>query len=126
MLLANATSTRGQEASGNSDLKKAESQKQHFLKKQRPEAYSVRPSAQEPLGHRSRVAAANHRPALRGVVRMVGVAPQGVASVLPHGTRSRGLAPAEAVGSELEVVVGPLKPGCFLPPEFRAKSLGKG
>lgn len=85
----------------------------------------MRPSAQEPLGHRSRVAAANHRPALRGMVGMVGVAPQGVASVLPHGTRSRGLAPAEAVGSELEVV-GPLKPGCFLPPEFRAKSLGKG
>lgn len=60
------------------------------------------------------------------MVGMVGVAPQGVASVLPHGTRSRGLAPAEAVGSELEVVLGPLKPGCFLPPEFRAKSLGKG
>lgn len=98
---------------------------QHFLKKQRPEAYSVRPS---PPRSRWARGAEWQLPitGLRSVVRMVGVAPQGVASVLPHGNRSRGLAPAEAVRFELEVMLGPLKPGCFLPPEFRAKSLGKG
>uniref|UniRef100_A0A8D0R2S4 ATP binding cassette subfamily C member 12 n=1 Tax=Sus scrofa TaxID=9823 RepID=A0A8D0R2S4_PIG len=50
LLLANATLTWEQEASRKSDLKKVQNPKKHFLKKQRPEAYSMNPSAQGVTG----------------------------------------------------------------------------
>ncbi|XP_072823404.1 ATP-binding cassette sub-family C member 12 isoform X4 [Vicugna pacos] len=46
LLLANATLTWEQEASRKSDLNKVQNQKKNFLQKQRPEAYSLSPSAQ--------------------------------------------------------------------------------
>ncbi|ELR47159.1 Multidrug resistance-associated protein 9 [Bos mutus] len=46
LLLANATLTWEQETSRKSGLKKMQNQKKHFLKKQRPEAYNLSPSAQ--------------------------------------------------------------------------------
>ncbi|XP_008536489.2 ATP-binding cassette sub-family C member 12 isoform X1 [Equus przewalskii] len=50
LLLANATLTWEQETSRKSDLKKVQSQKKHFLKKQRPEAYSLSPPTQGVTG----------------------------------------------------------------------------
>uniref|UniRef100_A0A4X1TYX4 ATP-binding cassette sub-family C member 12 n=2 Tax=Sus scrofa TaxID=9823 RepID=A0A4X1TYX4_PIG len=50
LLLANATLTWEQEASRKSDLKKVQNPKKHFLKKQRPEAYSMNPAAQGVTG----------------------------------------------------------------------------
>ncbi|KAM5207793.1 LOW QUALITY PROTEIN: ATP-binding cassette sub-family C member 12 [Hipposideros larvatus] len=50
LLLANATLTWEQEANTKSDLKKVESQKRHFLKKQRLETYSLSSSAQDVAG----------------------------------------------------------------------------
>uniref|UniRef100_A0A8C3VT38 ATP binding cassette subfamily C member 12 n=1 Tax=Catagonus wagneri TaxID=51154 RepID=A0A8C3VT38_9CETA len=50
LLLANATLTWEQEASRKDDLKQAQNPKKHVLKKQRPEAYSVGPSAQGVAG----------------------------------------------------------------------------
>ncbi|KAF5919732.1 hypothetical protein HPG69_000333 [Diceros bicornis minor] len=50
LLLANATLTWEQEASRKSDLKKTQNQKKHFLWRQRPEAYSLGPPAQEVTG----------------------------------------------------------------------------
>nr|XP_044617386.1 ATP-binding cassette sub-family C member 12 isoform X7 [Equus asinus] len=50
LLLANATLTWEQETSRKSDLKKVHSQKKHFLKKQRPEAYSLSPPTQGVTG----------------------------------------------------------------------------
>ncbi|XP_069406442.1 ATP-binding cassette sub-family C member 12 isoform X4 [Ovis canadensis] len=46
LLLANATLTWEQETSRKSGLKNVQNQKKHFLKKQRPEAYNLSPSAQ--------------------------------------------------------------------------------
>ncbi|XP_064346066.1 ATP-binding cassette sub-family C member 12 [Camelus dromedarius] len=46
LLLANATLTWEQEVSRKSDLNKVQNQKKNFLQKQRPEAYSLSPSAQ--------------------------------------------------------------------------------
>ncbi|XP_061243073.1 ATP-binding cassette sub-family C member 12 isoform X1 [Bos javanicus] len=46
LLLANATLTWEQETSRKSGLKKMQNQKKHFVKKQRPEAYNLSPSAQ--------------------------------------------------------------------------------
>ncbi|KAF4010671.1 hypothetical protein G4228_001928 [Cervus hanglu yarkandensis] len=46
LLLANATLTWEQETSRKSGLKNVQNQKKHFLKKQRPEAYTLSPSAQ--------------------------------------------------------------------------------
>uniref|UniRef100_A0A452FQI7 ATP binding cassette subfamily C member 12 n=1 Tax=Capra hircus TaxID=9925 RepID=A0A452FQI7_CAPHI len=47
LLLANATLTWEQETSRKSGLKNVQNQKKHFLKKQRPEAYNLSPSAPE-------------------------------------------------------------------------------
>lgn len=96
MLLANATLTWEQEASRKSDLKKVQNPKKHFLKKQRPEAYSMNPSAQGVTGPEEQCGSPKsvlHN--ISFVVRKVGMCAKGVASTLLLVSHGHGLLEAE-------------------------------